>query len=99
MIAYNAAVARERLALRSPLMPSPFPGMDPYLEGSLWTSFHTQLAVEIQRHLMPLLRPNYLALTNERFIITTLDPEPTLTDQTADIYPDISVGKSSASEL
>ena len=36
-------------------MPSPFPGMDPYLEGSLWTSIHTQLGVEIQRLLMPLL--------------------------------------------
>jgi hypothetical protein len=28
-------------------MPSPFPGMDPYLESDLWTSFHAALAVEI----------------------------------------------------
>src|SRR5687767_12547519 len=27
-------------------MPSPFPRMDPYLEGELWTNFHTQFAVE-----------------------------------------------------
>ena len=24
-------------------MPSPFPGMDPYLEGSIWMNFHAQL--------------------------------------------------------
>ena len=24
-------------------MPSPFPGMDPYLEGSTWMNFHGQL--------------------------------------------------------
>ena len=70
-------------------MPSPFPGMDPYLEGSLWTSVHTQLAVEIQRQLMPLLRPRYVALTNERFVIATVDEEGG--EQKANIYPDISV--------
>ena len=32
-------------------MPSPFPGMDPYLEGSLWMSVHTDLAVGIARQL------------------------------------------------
>ena len=30
-------------------MPSPFPGMDPYLEGSLWTTVHAQLSAEIAR--------------------------------------------------
>ncbi len=30
-------------------MPSPFPGMDPYLEGSLWMSIHAQLGAEIAR--------------------------------------------------
>ena len=72
-------------------MPSPFPGMDPYLEGSLWTSVHTQLGVEIQRQLMPLLRPKYVALTNERFVIAMSDPEMESDDQTANIYPDVSV--------
>jgi len=47
-------------------MPSPFPGMDPYLEGGLWTSFHAQLAVEIARQLVPQLRPRYMALPEER---------------------------------
>jgi hypothetical protein len=26
-------------------MPSPFPGMDPYLEGALWTTFHFAFGV------------------------------------------------------
>lgn len=34
-------------------MPSPFPRMDPYLEGSLWTTFHFSLAAEIVRQLAP----------------------------------------------
>jgi hypothetical protein len=61
--------------------------MDPYLEGSLWTSVRTQLGVEIQRQLVPLLRPRYIALTTERFVITTAD----LSETRADIYPDVSV--------
>ena len=32
-------------------MPSPFPGMDPYLEGSLWATVHFQLSAEIARQL------------------------------------------------
>ncbi|MGL4621783.1 MAG: DUF4058 family protein [Chroococcidiopsis sp.] len=27
-------------------MPSPFPGMDPYLEGYLWSDVHSALAAE-----------------------------------------------------
>lgn len=32
-------------------MPSPFPGMDPYLEGRRWMGFHHQLVSEIARQL------------------------------------------------
>jgi hypothetical protein len=49
-------------------MPSPFPGMDPFLEGSLWGSVHHQLIAEIARQLVPLLRPRYIALSQERFV-------------------------------
>lgn len=49
-------------------MPSPFPGMDPYLEGSLWTSVHTTLAVEIVRALNPLLVPRYYASASRRMV-------------------------------
>ncbi|MCM1984757.1 DUF4058 family protein [Lyngbya confervoides] len=42
-------------------MPSPFPGMDPYLEGYLWPDVHSALANKIRQQLTPLLRPKYTA--------------------------------------
>ena len=50
-------------------MPSPFPGMDPYLEGSTWMSFHSQYTAELARQLAPKVRPRYLVLTTERFVL------------------------------
>src|SRR5947209_8000029 len=69
-------------------MPSPFPGMDPYLEGSLWMSVHSQLTAEIARQLAPKLRPRYLALTTERFVLE--EPEDVAVT-TATLYPDVGV--------
>ena len=41
-------------------MPSPFPGMNPYLEDStFWSEFHSRLIVEISNALIPSLRPKY----------------------------------------
>lgn len=43
-------------------MPSPFPGMDPYLETShMWEDFHHALTFQIRAQLVPWLRPNYIA--------------------------------------
>ena len=42
-------------------MPSPFPGMDPYLEGYLWPDVHNALAAKLRQLLTPLLRPRYTA--------------------------------------
>ncbi|BCX04267.1 MAG: hypothetical protein KatS3mg053_2205 [Candidatus Roseilinea sp.] len=61
-------------------MPSPFPGMDPYLEGEEWSSVHTALSVEIARQLAPKLRPRYVARTELRFAA-----------QGSDVYPDVGV--------
>lgn len=69
-------------------MPSPFPGMDPYLEGSLWMTVHTQLSAEIARQLAPKLRPRYLALTTERFVFE--EPE-SVAIATSSLYPDVGV--------
>ncbi len=67
-------------------MPSPFPGMDPYLEGSTWMNFHGQLCSEIARQLGPKLRPRYLARLTERFFteITVADG-PSKTVRSPDI--------------
>ncbi|HVA50737.1 MAG TPA: DUF4058 family protein [Pirellulales bacterium] len=69
-------------------MSCPFPGMDPYLEGELWTTFHIQLAVEIARQLTPRLLPRYLAFANQRQVTDT--PEEVSIEAT-DVYPDVGV--------
>lgn len=74
-------------------MPSPFPGMDPYLEGSEWMSFHTQFAVEIARQLAPRLRPRYVARTPRRYIRVEVDA--TAADSRSPrVYPDIAIAES-----
>ncbi|KAA3662960.1 MAG: DUF4058 family protein [Chloroflexi bacterium] len=50
-------------------MPSPFPGMDPYLEGNEWHSFHAELSAELARQLGPKLRPKYVARAVRRFVM------------------------------
>ena len=43
-------------------MPSPFPGMDPYIETpELWSDFHSDLASEIRADLNRLIQPHYFA--------------------------------------
>src|SRR2546421_560920 len=43
-------------------MPSPFPGMDPFLEmNPLFQELHTQMLAEMQALLQPQLRPKYVA--------------------------------------
>lgn len=50
-------------------MPSPFPGMDPYLEGDMWQEFHDRLANQISVQLMPSLAPKYVALLAKRYVL------------------------------
>src|SRR5438874_3219136 len=43
-------------------MPSPFPGMDPFLEQNpIFQELHTQMLAEAQALLQPQLRPKYIA--------------------------------------
>jgi hypothetical protein len=73
---------------------SPFPGMDPYLEGEMWQEFHGRLINQISQQLMPLLKPKYVAFLSRRLVIdySSVDilgdyPEKKV------IYPDVYVGK------
>lgn len=77
-------------------MPSPFPGMDPYLEGELWQEFHERLAGQISAQLLEVLPPSYVALLAKRYVIerpaislATLPPEQRV------IYPDVHVASTS----
>lgn len=67
-------------------MANPFPGMDPYLEETIWQSVHANLATDIARYLAPKLQPKYVALTTERVVLA--GPEE-LDDQVR--LPDIGV--------
>lgn len=67
-------------------MPSPFPGMDPYLEGYLWADVHNALASKIRQLLVPLLRPRYTARL-EIYVVEDTAPE----GEIGILYPDVEV--------
>lgn len=69
-------------------MPSPFPGMDPYIEGPIWSSFHGPFATELGRQLNRQLPPGYAARV-ERTMMT--DDTITIETRAGRRWPDISV--------
>src|SRR5688500_13992178 len=71
-------------------MPSPFSGMDPYLEGYLWPDVHHRLATQISDQLMPLLRPKYVARLDIH-MVTDATPEAEI----GIMYPDVEIVRTS----
>ncbi|MEK7440237.1 MAG: DUF4058 family protein [Chloroflexota bacterium] len=66
-------------------MPSPFPGMDPYLENStMWSTLHHSLITYIRDALQPKLRPNYNARIEERVFVE---------ESPQTFYPDVALLK------
>ncbi len=64
-------------------MPSPFPGMDPYIErAAIWPDFHDRLISALVGALQPSLRPKYAALTQDRLY---------LVESERPIYPDLAL--------
>ena len=52
-------------------MPSPFPGMDPYLEEpGLWPDVHHELISETRALLNTILRPKYYVRIEQRVYIS-----------------------------
>jgi Protein of unknown function (DUF4058) len=70
----------------SPIMPSPFPGMNPYLEGYLWPDVHHALASKIRQQLVPKLRPRYTARL-EIYLVEDTTPEAEI----GILYPDVEI--------
>jgi hypothetical protein len=62
--------------------------MDPYLEGDLWTTVHTDLCAEIARQLAPKLRPKYVALSTRRVVLAPPDESEGLAGQR---FPDVGI--------
>lgn len=67
-------------------MRSPFPGMNPYLEGYLWSDVHNALASKIRQQLTPKLRPRYTARL-EVYVVEDSLPE----SEMGILYPDVEV--------
>jgi hypothetical protein len=69
-------------------MPSPFPGMDPYLESSeLWRDLHHSFIFCSRETLPPLLPPRYYGLVEERVV---------LEEPSRSYYPDMTVAREAA---
>ena len=53
-----------------------FPGMDPYLEDpQIWPGVHASFVVYLRDHLLPSLRPRYIAAVEERVYVEGPDRE------------------------
>ncbi len=74
-------------------MKSPFPGMNPYLEGHLWPDVHQALAYETRAMLAPQITPKYVTRLNLYAVIDT-NPE----DDLGIFYPDVEVSKRKVQE-
>jgi hypothetical protein len=71
-------------------MPSPFPGMDPYLEGRrVWPDVHLRLIAGIAEALAPQVAPSYFVAAEERTYIVEVDRQEFV------VYPDAAVIASS----
>lgn len=68
-------------------MPSPFPGMDPYLEMEEWGDFHHTMMVELKRQLVPQLAPRYIAVVERRVYLEHVFDELTV------FQPDIRISR------
>lgn len=57
-------------------MPSPFPGMDPYIEDpEIWSDFHAGLATEIRSRLNAQILPRYVARITPRVTYEIIEIE------------------------
>jgi hypothetical protein len=67
-------------------MPSPFPGMDPYLEGYLWPDVHQALPTKLRQLLAPLVAPRYVARLEISIVKDTSSEK-----EAGIMYPDLEV--------
>ena len=68
-------------------MPSPFPGMDPYIEDpEIWNDFHSDLAAEMRADLNRQIQPRYVAR-----IIPRVTYELVGIDERRSVRPDVGV--------
>ncbi len=58
-------------------MPSPFPGMNPYIEqDAYWQDFHLEFLPAIRERLVAQVRPKYIVMLDEHIYVHELPREP-----------------------
>jgi hypothetical protein len=58
-------------------MPSPFPGMNPYVEqDAFWQDFQLEFLPAIRARLVAQVRPKYIVMLDEHLYVQELPPEP-----------------------
>ena len=70
---------------------SPFPGMDPFLEGSLWPDTRTRLINAIAEIIAPKIAPKY-STRLETYTVEDTEPGP----EVGITYPDVAILKNQA---
>jgi hypothetical protein len=75
-------------------MPSPFPGMNPYLEQEgLWLDFHETYVIALRAALVPQILPNYVAIIEQHVYVrepegernvVVVRPDTAIVDQTGE---------------
>jgi len=65
---------------------SPFPGMDPYLEGHIWPDVHNRLINAISEIIAPKIAPKYVARV-ETYTVEDTNPE----SEVGITYPDVAI--------
>ena len=69
-------------------MPSPFPGMDPFIERFVWRDFHTTFNTVIRELLRPQIAPAYAARVEHRVVVERPDADPRGRSPDVAIVPD-----------
>lgn len=76
---------------------SPFPGIDPFIEGQWWSDFHTDFITALRGELAPKVTPRYIAVIEERVYLERRSEQPT--ERRPHVRPDVSVAIDAARRL
>lgn len=72
-------------------MPSPFPGMDPYLESDRWNGVHSMFVNQIGWEISEKLPDGYVAFTEERLVVEDFPEDSQRQRAKVQTPPDVSV--------
>lgn len=75
-------------------MPSPFPGIDPYIESQKWSDFHSAIIIAIRDRLLPRVRPQYAVDVEERIFVERAPDDAVMV-----LVPDVMLNKANPQAL